>query len=131
MKGADESGGAEKWREEGLQLAVSSSFHADEDEVDWADFLRRCESGDFGQMKISLGAANLQALCLQVGEISPGEKRYGNTALGQFRPVVGSEGAGSNDGGAWELGNGVLRFDGHWLTLRGVDFFPKQLSSFV
>ena len=82
-------------------------------------------------MKISLGAANLQALCLQVGEISPGKKGYGNTALGQFCPVVGSKGARSNDGSAWELGNGVLGFEGHWLTLREVDFFPKQLSSFV
>jgi hypothetical protein len=64
LKGANEGGGAEKWGEEGLQLAVSSSFHADEDEVDWADFLRRCESGDFGQMKVSLGAANLKTLYL-------------------------------------------------------------------
>jgi hypothetical protein len=131
LKGANDGRGAEKWGEEGLQLAVRSSFQADEDEVDWADFLRRGESGDFGQMKVSLGAANLQTFCLQVGEISPGKKRYGNTALGQFCPVVGSKGTGSNDGSAWELGNGVLGVEGHCITLREVDFFPKQLSSFV
>ena len=81
-------------------------------------------------MKVSLGAANLQTFCLQVGEISPGKKRYGNTALGQFCPVVGSEGAGSNDGSAWELGNGVLGFEGHWLTLREVDFFSQAIEQF-
>ena len=64
-------------------------------------------------MKVSVGAAHLDAALLKVLEIAPGEKGDRDAGLGQLGPVIHPECAGAHHRGGGTPGQGLIWSDGH------------------
>ena len=112
LKGANHCLGADQRGDEMFQVGVGRGLDADEHEIDRSNLLRLAAGADRVQQEVPVRAAHLNAVFLQMGEISARQKGNRHPGFGQLGAVVHAEGPCAHHGGSGMLGKRVVRAHG-------------------